>query len=565
MQSLRNYLKEIYLLMGSSSSVLIVVFIMGTGLGLLDLGCVGLLMKIVAAVVNKQSVVVVDGIIAAMSLSQFGAILVGVYLFRAVLGIIFHHKIFHETGIVEAHLKATLTERFMLMPYEMRVKRSVGDLLTSINQWSLRFSQSVLAPLLRFFCDATVGVLLMGYFLVRYPVVTVSLILVAVGLGIAYDLTLRRMAAKGAREYRLLSEEIAEISQQALSGYKEARVLMIVPFFCKRIYQSALKMGKALAISNVIAQSPRLIIEAILITGSVITLLVFNHMGRNITDNLPELAMIVYVLLRVSSLVSLTTSMVATLRLYRGIVGQLASDYRQIGVPANKEEVALFRSEASFVSLHVSSLSFHYQYAVRAILRDVSFTINAGDALAIIGQSGSGKTTLVDLLLGLLKPSSGEICIMRADGSVDADFIGCASYLSQTPFIINDTLRRNVALGQPDEAIDDARVIEALKKAKLSQFAARDNLDAVLGDRGANISGGQRQRVTLARAFYHGYKVMILDEATNALDLATEIEIVQDLIALRPEITLITITHRPEIAKLFPRTLDLGNYTNAIV
>jgi len=260
-----------------------------------------------------------------------------------------------------------------------------------------------------------------------------------------------------------------------------------------------------------------------------------------------------------SLLVSLATTTISNLRLYRGVVTQLAEDLR--GDMALDTAPPTAPSAGEFVSLETSALSFTYEGSTHPALRGTSFTLRSGDALAIIGESGAGKTTLVDLLLGILHPTSGSIRVTITQNGITRqqdNFMGVACYLSQNAFVLNDSLRRNVALGVADADIDDAKIIAALRKAKLADYAKPERLGDMMGDRGARLSGGQRQRVVLARAFYHGHKVMILDEATNAIDLPTEIEIVNDLLAMQPEITLITITHRPEIAKLCPHSLNLS-------
>lgn len=557
MNALQTYANEILLLMGRSKPLAMRVVAVGILLGFMDLACIILIAKLVAAVTQNSPTTPVFSALPPLTLTQLGIAMIALYLSRALLGVVFHYTLFQRTGRVDADLRASLISAYTNMPYEQRLRRSVGDLANAVNQWTMRFSQTVLTPCLRFICDMVVGCFLLLYFLILYPIPVIGVLVVSVLLGFLYDRTLRRAATRGAATYRQLSEEIAETSHQALAGYKEIRVLGLSSYFHDRIYKRSLVMSHALAISNAIGQSPRLIIEAILITAGILLVLLMGHSGANMAETLPQFAMLTFALLRVSSLVSLATATVANLRLYRGIVAQLAADYLFANTTPDLGSVVKL-STSAFASLEVSSLTFRYEGSARSTIQGTSFSLDAGEAMVIVGESGVGKTTLVDLLLGILKPTSGEIRVTLADGSTQHDFIGIASYLSQTPFVINDTLRRNVALGQSDEAIDDARVIAALKKAKLPAYATSEHLNDMLGDRGAKLSGGQRQRVILARAFYHGHKVMILDEATNAIDLATEIEIVNDLLAMCPEITLITITHRREIARLFPRVLDLS-------
>lgn len=558
MQALRTYLKEMAVLIDRPARLVPLVIAMGTLLGLMDIVCLALLASLVGGISRNTATITIgpEGYNLALDVTQAGFLLVAIYVTRAILGISFNYVIFRHTGRAEASLRARIIERFMRMPYERRLKRSLGSLVTAANQWTMSFVRGVLAPALRFISDSMVGLLILVYFILLYPKAVLLFLVSAVTLAFIYDRTLRRLSTESARKFRTLSEEIAENTEQALAGYKEIRVLNLAAFFRKEIHERSERMARALAVANTIGQSSRLIIEAMMVIIGVGLLLTIARSGQSIAEQLPQVAMLAFALLRVSSLVSLATAAVANLRLYRGVVHQLYGDLSEAMLDEQKAGPT-----PDFVGLELKAVDFNYDGIRTPILRNVNFTLKTGEALAIVGDSGSGKTTLVDLMLGILQPTAGSIRVTVKHNDVSSEnpnLLGVATYLSQAGFVLNDTIRHNVALGEQDAAIDDARVIEALKKAKLDAFATLEQLNLRAGDRGAKLSGGQRQRLVLARAFYHGHKVMILDEATNAIDLTTEIEIVKDLLAICPEVTLITITHRPEIARLFPRILDLS-------
>jgi ATP-binding cassette, subfamily B, bacterial len=180
-------------------------------------------------------------------------------------------------------------------------------------------------------------------------------------------------------------------------------------------------------------------------------------------------------------------------------------------------------------------------------LNGISFRAAPGETIAIVGPSGAGKSTLVDLLLGLLEPTAGRITV---DGRDIVSALGSwqrhIGYVPQEPFLLDDTIRRNVAFGIADAEVDDRRVTTALRRAQLGEFVAglRDGLDTLLGERGTRLSGGQRQRVAIARALYHDPEVLVFDEATSALDTTTERELIDSLEALRGVKTLVVIAHR---------------------
>ncbi|MBL9034574.1 MAG: ABC transporter ATP-binding protein [Rhodospirillaceae bacterium] len=188
-----------------------------------------------------------------------------------------------------------------------------------------------------------------------------------------------------------------------------------------------------------------------------------------------------------------------------------------------------------------------FSYGRGPVLKDVSLEIPAGGITTLIGQSGSGKTTIADLILGLYAPDSGAVSIDGIDiRDIDiAKWRAMIGYVAQEIILFNDTIRANVALGDP--AIDDARIRDALAAAGLGDFIAGlpQGLDTPVGERGFKLSGGQRQRVALARALVSNPRLLILDEATSALDPATEAEICETVAAQAGKVTVLAITHQP--------------------
>jgi ATP-binding cassette subfamily C protein len=201
----------------------------------------------------------------------------------------------------------------------------------------------------------------------------------------------------------------------------------------------------------------------------------------------------------------------------------------------------------------------HFSYGDLKILNDFSVRIPAKRITALIGGSGSGKTTILDLIIGLRRPDAGDVYIdgvalREIDLRAWRSLIG---YVPQDVYLFHDTVRWNVTLGDP--SIPDTRVVQALKNAGAWDFVARDprGLDAIISPQASNLSGGQRQRLAIARALARDPALIVLDEATTGLDVATETAILETLSALRGKVTILAISHQPALRKIADLTLEI--------
>jgi ABC-type multidrug transport system fused ATPase/permease subunit len=197
--------------------------------------------------------------------------------------------------------------------------------------------------------------------------------------------------------------------------------------------------------------------------------------------------------------------------------------------------------------IRLTDVAYSYPGADTPALHGLTLAIKKGESVGFIGSSGSGKSTLVDVILGLLPPSNGSVLVDGQDIQEQLrtwqDQIG---YVPQSIYLTDDTLRRNVAFGIPDEHIDDAAVQRAIRDAQLEEFVGGlpNGVESIVGERGIRLSGGQRQRIGIARALYHDPSVLVMDEATSALDATTESGVMEAVTALRGSKTILIVAHR---------------------
>ena len=192
-------------------------------------------------------------------------------------------------------------------------------------------------------------------------------------------------------------------------------------------------------------------------------------------------------------------------------------------------------------------MSFSYPSRKEFSLSKLSMSIKKGDFVGIIGETGSGKSTLINLIIGLLKPSQGEVEVDQLN--IDSNLSGWykkIGYVPQSIYLTDDTIRRNIAFGLNENDIDDSLIKESIVKANLEEFIKNlpNGLDTIVGEKGIRLSGGQQQRIGIARALYRDPEILILDEATSSLDQLTEKKIMESIQFLKRKKTLIIVTHR---------------------
>ena len=197
--------------------------------------------------------------------------------------------------------------------------------------------------------------------------------------------------------------------------------------------------------------------------------------------------------------------------------------------------------------IEVRNMSFHYPDTDVYVLKNISFSIKKNESTALIGPSGAGKTTLADIILGALEPVEGGVYVDNADIREHmAAWHKNLGYIPQTIYLMDDTVRNNIAYGIPEDGVDEDKIWRALEQAQLKEFiqSLDKGLDTEIGEGGVRLSGGQRQRIGIARALYHDPEVLVLDEATSALDNETESAVMEAIDNLSGKKTLIIIAHR---------------------
>jgi len=366
--------------------------------------------------------------------------------------------------------------------------------------------------------------------------------LTGVATWILQAITQRKLQQWGGRYWHHVGMAHRVITE-GLQGAKDIKILGREETLLSRAAEHRREQARLGARNTLVQSAPRLWFELIAVAGLCGLTAVMVAEGKSPQQMVPTLGLFAAAAFRILPSTNRLIVGLQTLRFTAPIVERLCTDLK-LREPSRATDVS---AVAFHDAIRLESVTFRYAERSAPALRNVSLTIPCGSSIGLIGGSGAGKSTLVDIVLGLLTPSSGRVTV---DG---VDIQGClrkwqrlVGYVPQSIFLSDDTIRANVALGIPSEAIDDAAVRRALVASQLDSFVAElpDGWNTVLGDRGVRLSGGQRQRIGIARALYHDPQVLVLDEATSALDTETEKGVMGAVEALHGAKTLIIIAHR---------------------
>ena len=428
-----------------------------------------------------------------------------------------------------------------------------SELIRNINTDPEMFYTAV-QNALQLLSELCVSVIIVIFLLFTDVTITLG---VALSVGIMFLLMikgLRRVLARYGDERRVYSANMFKCMQQAFGGIKEIKIANRESYFQNdfekqnEVYTHVIKQNAFLS------AIPKPVMEALCIAGlmAVIAIQVANG-TTDTTQFIGVLGVFAAAAFKLLPSVNKISSYFAAIVHNAVVIEKVRDEYREmqetkLSGGQSKESAAKNREKTISLEKEISveHLEFSYPNTEEAVIRNANVVIPKNCSAAFIGPSGAGKTTFVDLILGILTPQKGSICVDGTD--IHEALRGWhekIGYIPQTIYMLDDTIRNNIAFGDAGE-IDDARVWEALRQAQLEDFikGLEDGLDTVIGEAGVRLSGGQRQRIGIARALYRRPEVLVLDEATSALDNETEAAVMEAIDRLQGKMTMFIIAHR---------------------
>jgi ABC-type multidrug transport system fused ATPase/permease subunit len=482
------------------------------------------------------------------------------YVFKSIFLI---WSLWYQKGYstaVTTRVGKQLFENYLRQPYVFHLNNNSATLIRNA-QYSSSVMSGFIDPWLTIIADAFVTIGLVSVLLYLEPVGTIATIFIfGVSAFFFRQFTNRKIRRWGEAQKHYKGMLLKHL-QQGFGGVKDVVIRGKEKVFVDKYHENL--AGNATVLQRfVVAQAlPRFGLEVLTILGLSVLITSMIIAGNGLASILPVLGLFGASAFRLLPAVSRSINNFQTINVSRPFIDDLYIDL--LLSPVSIESHGPFRDFKFEGSINASNVSFRYESVIDQALINASIVINKGEAVGLVGTSGSGKSTLVDILLGLLKPDEGHVQIDGIDISSNLrEWHNSVGYVPQSIFLIDDTLRANIAFGCYKNEIDEVAIREALKSAQLEDFVASlpEGLDTVVGERGVRLSGGQRQRIGIARALYHRPSVLVLDEATSSLDTETEHGVMQAVQALQGDKTVIIVAHRLSTVEYCDRLyrLDAG-------
>ena len=447
-----------------------------------------------------------------------------------------NYGIGHELG-------TEVYRRTLYQPYEVHVARNSSEIMGGINK-----VDAVVG--LVFSLLSTISAILMALFIITALVLIDPLVATAALIGFSsiyatVSVFTRKRLARNSQVINSAYNTRVQSIQEGLGGIRDALLDHTQPVFARRFNQIDWPFRQAQASNSIIGPSPRFAVEAL---GMVLIALLGYYMtasGGGIAAAIPTLGALALGAQRLMPLLQQT---------YQGWVVVAGNRQLLIDAVALLQQAVARETQVQVVPLpfereiRLEKVSFRYQPQLPLVLHQLDLVIPKGARVGLIGTTGSGKSTAMDLLMGLLQPSTGQILVDNTPltGSTRLAWQRNVAHVPQAIFLADASFAENIAFGVPAEQIDLKRLRQAAQRAQIAQFieSTPEGYTAMVGERGVRLSGGQRQRIGIARALYKEAKVLVFDEATSALDSETEASVMQAIESLGRELTIVLIAHR---------------------
>lgn len=490
-------------------------------------------------------------------------VLIAIYIFKNIYVTVMCSLQYRFVFNNQQRMSVRMMRSYMQQDYLFHVSKNVAEFQRNITNDVNGFFTVVLNAL-QFLAEFSVSTVLVVYLFVQDWVSTLAVASLLFSFIVIFTIFFRKVLVKIGEESRQANVLVTKWLFQAFSGIKEIKVSNKESFFASNYDKHFKDCVRIQRQQSILTYLPRPVMETVCICSLMIAMIIkIVVVKSDITSFVTTLSVFAVAAFRMLPSFNKITGYISGMMFNKPAIDSVYSDLKEIEQlmeqrMADQEDTL----KVSFNdAIRLDHVSFHYPKSDKWILKNASLAIKKNTSVAFIGESGAGKTTAADLILGILKPQEGTLTIDGVDiNRCMASWHEDVGYIPQSIYLMDDSIRANIAFGIQEAEIDNTAIEKALREAQLDQFvhSLPDGLDAMIGDRGVKLSGGQRQRIGIARALYRNPNVLILDEATSALDNETEKEVMEAIDGLHGTRTLIVIAHRLSTIRKCDKIYEVG-------
>lgn len=482
-----------------------------------------------------------NGFIAAL-----GVILIIVYIVKNLALILLYYVQYAFTFHSQKKLSARMLRCYMDQSYTFHLQNNSADLMRNI-EWDVSMMFQAIISMLGLLAEVCVCVVLGVYLLIQDKSIAIGMVAILGLFVLLFAKPYKRYLKTIGDEDRKYRAGITRWMQQSLGGIKETKILGREKYFCDQFDDCYGNWSDREKMYRLLQAAPKPVLEALCVTALLAVIIVKLLHGTSSAYFITAVSVFAVAAIRLLPSINRITSSYGSIVFNMPAFDAVYHDLKEIE-ELTKEKDAEEADDVIlpyYKQIEVKNLTFFYQGKEEHVLENVNIHIDKNQSVAFIGPSGAGKTTLVDIILGILPPTEGQVLVDGVDiARHQGQWRRNLGYIPQSIYLLDDTIRNNILFGQKCE--DEEQLWKAVEEAQLKEFilTLENGIDTVIGENGICLSGGQRQRIGIARALYTNPGVLVLDEATSALDNETEAAVMDAINHLAGNKTLIIIAHR---------------------
>ena len=482
-----------------------------------------------------------NGFIAAL-----GVILIIVYIIKNLALILLYYVQYAFTFHSQKKLSARMLRCYMDQSYTFHLQNNSADLMRNI-EWDVSMMFQAIISMLGLLAEVCVCVVLGVYLLIQDKSIAIGMVAILGLFVLLFAKPYKRYLKTIGDEDRKYRAGITRWMQQSLGGIKETKILGREKYFCDQFDDCYGNWSDREKMYRLLQAAPKPVLEALCVTALLAVIIIKLLHGTSSAYFITAVSVFAVAAIRLLPSINRITSSYGSIVFNMPAFDAVYHDLKEIEELTKEKDVE--ETDDVILPYHkqieVKNLTFSYQGKEEHVLENVNIHIDKNQSVAFIGPSGAGKTTLVDIILGILPPTEGQVLVDGVDiARHQGQWRRNLGYIPQSIYLLDDTIRNNILFGQKCE--DEEQLWKAVEEAQLKEFilTLENGIDTVIGENGICLSGGQRQRIGIARALYTNPGVLVLDEATSALDNETEAAVMDAINHLAGNKTLIIIAHR---------------------